>query len=117
MPNYGQIPDCYDMMPWHRDVLTVAHRKLVAIAPDYYVEDIKEKYGALRLYVSAPELEDVEWEDLPKAGELREKLEHVTEATEAVANNAYLYWADEGRQRRHDLLVAEVRAELENQPS
>lgn len=117
MPNYGQIPDCYHQAPNHRAVLTVTHHKLAAIAPDYYLVEIKEKYGALRIEASAPALEDVEWDNLESAAQLSGKLETITAAAEDVADGAHTLYADKAAQAQHDAAVAEILAELSDSPT
>lgn len=67
---HEQLPYYYDWFPWWKDALEWGHNALMQVAEDYYVDDIKEKFGQLRLSIRTPawanleegKYEDVAWE-------------------------------------------------------
>lgn len=51
-----QLPDCLDDVgPGWTSILTKLHADISAIVPDYGVSQVKEKFGALRIYLNYPE--------------------------------------------------------------
>lgn len=68
-----QIPDWYKAVGdgW-TPILAELHLKLLAKEPEYRVAQVKEKFGALRVYLTQyrPDLEDL----IEEAGEKSEKI-------------------------------------------
>lgn len=69
MPN-EQLPFYYSWFPWWRDALEGAHFDALSIDTDYYVDEIKEKYGDLRLLLTNKGLADLDEDYDPRGAEL-----------------------------------------------
>ncbi|RAY11641.1 TraR/DksA family transcriptional regulator [Actinomadura craniellae] len=72
----GQIPDHLDHVGrgWHPLLLRL-HEELLAVSPGYAVNQVKEKYGTLRVYLVSgllrgPYLTTGEWPDDRQAAEM-----------------------------------------------
>ena len=52
----GQIPDWADSVgPGWQPILSTLHEELLSIEPTYYVGQLKEKFGGLRVYLNGYE--------------------------------------------------------------
>ncbi|MGW6145532.1 hypothetical protein [Streptomyces sp. NPDC055140] len=79
-----QIPDCLSVVgPGWRPLLIRLHEQLLALAPDYRLEELTPKLGGLRIYVADRFEDDGEfdgtWADT--AGRLAEAVELEAEKT------------------------------------
>lgn len=65
-----QLPAFYNTFPWWREVLEWGHNKALSVASDYYVDDIKEKYGQLRVYLTWPARSVLDEDYYPRGAQL-----------------------------------------------
>lgn len=52
--NLDHLDFAYTTFPYWKDLIHDTHTRILALAPNYEIFDIKEKFGGLRYYIDLP---------------------------------------------------------------